>query len=210
MTTQEKKQMYNRIMEATSQMVVKMLNEEKLDELSLPLVSRAHHKSVKFGNNMDEEYFKYMKRITLNLSQPLIPELNAVTVFINSNVEDSDYNEEYDIEIKYFNIEDEDYVIFFNAKYIPEKSLVLTNLTVEDYSNDFIESEPEWLKKILSAEKDASYDDKYYQNEFFTSCKLMGKKDAMTLQKKIFDETGVDISWRNFGLTPQEFRYSNR
>lgn len=64
MTTQEKKQMYNRIMEATSQMVVKMLNEEKLDELYLSTVRNAYNKRRKYSGfartiGQREEYNDY-------------------------------------------------------------------------------------------------------------------------------------------------------
>lgn len=199
MTLNEQKQMYNDIMAEVARIV-----KSRLNELSLPTVSRAHHKSMRFSEFKDVDYMKYEKRIeNFSLTQPILSFLNQVDLRIYSYVSytqytyDSEKNEEkegYRFEVKYYNSENPEEYIEYGFRYVPEFSP-----SGIDFEVDEIHLPEDKMHSLcienLNSSKISLWD-----------TLMMMRKDAVVLQRMIKDETGIDISWRNFGISPDEFR----
>ena len=141
MTYNEKKSLYESIMQEVAKTVKKMIVESDkknhVNELSFPLMSRAYKKLSQYGSREAEKYEEYIKTVDMDLNEPVLPYLNHVQIdFSCTDWTKTGKDEEYNILVRYCNSENTRDFIEFNTHYVPEIKKAWYDICIEYWTSN--------------------------------------------------------------------------
>lgn len=215
MLTNEKKEIYNRVMENISQMVIKRLQEGKLDEVSIFKVRDAYKKKREIHHyqdmDTDYQYEDYMPEFTYYIKKKAVPFFDHITVSPSLNT--SRYRENTNITIytdivfycdkqNTFEFEESGYG-FMTIAYsnISEEENILPNNKERFYLQE---------SSGIGRKEDEDDMDKFLDETHpLDLVRCLSVYDAKQFTKEVQRHLGFKWDYRNFVIYPQEFEYPN-
>ena len=198
MTYDEKKSLYESIMEEVAKVLKKQINE-----LSITTVRNAYDKKRKYSgfnkivHHYDTDYSDYSPEFKYKIQKPIVPFFESITVSPMINLESSEENKD-----KKSNVSLD---IIFNGT---NGEFIQFQISKVDEYGDALEADVENLY-TLDYEIKELFDETVLYADDIDLLRILSVRDAKAFVKMIRENTGITLSYRNFIVFPEELDYSD-